>query len=156
MLGYSLTTQGTLQSMMHTGKILLLFWSLMYNNTTTNRIENLQIINVLHFPIAHCHPLCIWIILYHIIYDSYIAGWFQCLDFWHYIFAVFVFFLFVFAVYPSSSLAIAVRVCIYLLFGVTYAVYPSSSPAMVVRVCRELLGVYNRCRSLSDLWHQTD
>ena len=53
---------------------------------------------------------------------SYIAGWFQCLDFWHYIFAVFVFFLFVFAVYPSSSLAIAVRVCIYLLFGVTYAV----------------------------------
>ena len=65
-------------------------------------------------------------------------------------------FLFVFAVYPSSSLAIAVRVCIYLLFGATYAVYPSSSPAMAVRVCRELLGVYNRCRSLSDLWHQTD
>ena len=98
-------------------------------------------------------------IVIHFEYDdslSYIAGWFQCLDFWHYIFAVFVFFLFVFAVYPTSSLAIAVRVCIYLLFGVTYAVYPSSSPAMAVRVCRELLGVYNRCRSLSDLWHQTD
>ena len=151
MLGYSLTTQGTLQSMMHMGKILLFFWALMYNNTTTNRIENLlQIINVLHFLIAHCHPLWIW--WFFIIY-CWLVSVFRFLAL--HIRSICIF-LFVFAVYPSSSLAIAVRVCIYLLFGVTYAVYPSSSPAMAVRVCRELLGVYNRCRSLSDLWHQTD
>ena len=153
MLGYSLTPQGTLQSMMHMGKILLLYWALMYNNTNTARIENLlQIINVLHFLIAHCHPLWIWMILYHILLAGFSVLIFgiTCSQYFY------LFFLFVFAVYPSSSLAIAVRVCIYLLFGVTYAVYPSSSPAMAVRVCRELLGVYNRCRSLSDLWHQTD
>ena len=151
MLGYSLTTQGTLQSMMHIGKYYCFtgHWCTIIQPQTGLRI--------------YYKSLMYFIFLLHIVIH-FEYEWFLIIYCW--LVSVFRFlalhirsicvFLFVFAVYPSSSLAIAVRVCIYLLFGVTYAVYPSSSPAMVVRVCRELLGVYNRCRSLSDLWHQTE